>query len=176
MARIYRGKVTELAKVLQEKDSRCEATEASRGLVDAIVLTPDQGREALQIEIEGQSGGDARGTTVQTERSWIPTTSLCKYRWLRGTATNDIWRSGILQLETIAAFFHGTRSLLKRPVSAADFVSLRCTQGTSVPGRLDPSRWRRRTSVSAPAATRSHVAGSGVAPSSVPLNVRSSMP
>ena len=42
MARIYRTKVTELAKVLQEPDSRSEAPEALRGLVDAIVLTPDR--------------------------------------------------------------------------------------------------------------------------------------
>jgi site-specific DNA recombinase len=41
MARIYRTKVTELAKALQQPDSRVEATEALRGLVDAIVLTPD---------------------------------------------------------------------------------------------------------------------------------------
>jgi hypothetical protein len=46
MARIYRTKVTELAKVLQEPESRSEATEALRGLVDAIVLTPDQAVEA----------------------------------------------------------------------------------------------------------------------------------
>jgi len=34
-------KVTALAKALQEPGSRSEATEALRGLVDAIVLTPD---------------------------------------------------------------------------------------------------------------------------------------
>jgi len=42
MARIYRTKVTELAKALQEPDSRPEATEALRSLVEAIVLTPDK--------------------------------------------------------------------------------------------------------------------------------------
>ena len=36
MAVIYRAKVTELAKALQEPDCRSEATEALRGLVDAI--------------------------------------------------------------------------------------------------------------------------------------------
>jgi site-specific DNA recombinase len=53
MARMYRMKVTELAKALQEPDSRSEATEALRGLVDAIVLTPDQGGETLQIDLRG---------------------------------------------------------------------------------------------------------------------------
>ena len=42
MADIYRTKVTQLARALQEPESRPEATEALRGLVDAIVLTPDQ--------------------------------------------------------------------------------------------------------------------------------------
>ena len=41
MARIYRAKVTDLARALQEPDTRAEATEALRGLVDAIVITPD---------------------------------------------------------------------------------------------------------------------------------------
>ena len=40
MARIYRTKVPELAKALQEPESCSEATETLRGVVDAIVLTP----------------------------------------------------------------------------------------------------------------------------------------
>ena len=68
MARIYRAKVTELAKALQEPDSRCEATEALRGLVDAIVLTPDQAGEELQIELRGNLAA-MLGATVQTKRS-----------------------------------------------------------------------------------------------------------
>jgi hypothetical protein len=43
MARIYRSKVMELAKALQEPERRIEATEALRALVDAIVLTPAAG-------------------------------------------------------------------------------------------------------------------------------------
>jgi site-specific DNA recombinase len=53
MAAIYRARVTELARALQEPESRSEATEALRGLVDAIVLTPDKVGEALQIELRG---------------------------------------------------------------------------------------------------------------------------
>jgi hypothetical protein len=68
MARIYRTKVTELAKALQEPDSRSEATEALRGLVDAIVLAPDQAGEALQIELRGNLAA-MLGATVQTKRS-----------------------------------------------------------------------------------------------------------
>ena len=68
MARIYRAKVTELANALQEPDGRCEATEALRGLVDAIVLTPDQAGEALQIELRGNLAA-MLSATVQTKRS-----------------------------------------------------------------------------------------------------------
>jgi site-specific DNA recombinase len=68
MATICRAKLTELAKALQEPDSRSEATEALRGLVDAIVLTPDEGCEALQIELRGNLAA-MLGATVQTKRS-----------------------------------------------------------------------------------------------------------
>jgi hypothetical protein len=68
MAGIYRAKVTELARALQDPDSRSEATEALRGLVDAIVLTPDQAGEALQIELRGNLAA-MLGATVQTKRS-----------------------------------------------------------------------------------------------------------
>ncbi|HXW07777.1 MAG TPA: recombinase family protein [Vicinamibacterales bacterium] len=68
MARIYRAKVTQLANALQEPESRSEATEALRGLVDAIVLTPDHAREALQIELRGNLAA-MLGATVQTKRS-----------------------------------------------------------------------------------------------------------
>ena len=68
IARIYRTKVTELAKALQQSDSRSEAIEALRGLVDAIVLTPDQAGETLQIELKGNLAA-MLGATVQTKRS-----------------------------------------------------------------------------------------------------------
>ena len=67
MARIYRTKVTELAKALQEADSRSEATEALRGLVDAIVLSRTSGK-ALQIELRGNLAA-MLSATVQTKRS-----------------------------------------------------------------------------------------------------------
>jgi site-specific DNA recombinase len=68
MARIYRAKVTELARALQDPDSRSEATEALRGLVDAIVLTPDEAGEELQIELRGNLAA-MLSATVQTKRS-----------------------------------------------------------------------------------------------------------
>ena len=71
MARIYRAKVTELARALQEPDSRSEATEALRGLVDAIVLTPDQARRDASDRVEGESGGHAGGHRTNEEVAGI---------------------------------------------------------------------------------------------------------
>jgi site-specific DNA recombinase len=68
MADIYRTKVTQLAKALQEPESRPEATEALRGLVDAIVLTPDQAGETLGIELRGNLAA-MLGATRKTKRS-----------------------------------------------------------------------------------------------------------
>src|SRR5438309_4878378 len=51
MAGLYRQKVTALAEALEHPEPRTEASEALRGLIDAIVLTPNQGE--LQIELKG---------------------------------------------------------------------------------------------------------------------------
>jgi site-specific DNA recombinase len=51
MADLYRQKVTALAQALKNPETRTEASDALRGLIDAIVLTPDQGE--LQIELKG---------------------------------------------------------------------------------------------------------------------------
>jgi site-specific DNA recombinase len=67
MAKIYRTKVRELAKALQEPESRSEATEALRGLLDAIVLTPNASGETLQIDLRGV-WRPRWGATVQTKR------------------------------------------------------------------------------------------------------------
>jgi site-specific DNA recombinase len=43
MAELYRHKVTDLAQALEHPDTRTEAAEAIRGLIDAIVPTPCAG-------------------------------------------------------------------------------------------------------------------------------------
>jgi hypothetical protein len=67
MARIYRTKVRELAAALQKPESRVEATEALRGLVDAIVLTPAATGKQLDIELKGNLAA-MLGATVQRKR------------------------------------------------------------------------------------------------------------
>src|SRR5688572_4666339 len=87
MARMYSAKVTELAKALQEPESRSEATEALRGLVDAIVLTPDGGGDVLQIELRGNLAA-MLGATVQTKRSPKSDDLSLQVSWLRGRDLN----------------------------------------------------------------------------------------
>ena len=65
-----------------------EATEALRGLVDAIVLTPHQDGETLQDRAEGESGGHVGSHRNKRRSRRNPTTSPCKYLLLRGLATS----------------------------------------------------------------------------------------
>ena len=54
MAELYREKVTALAEALEHPETRTEASDALRGLIDAIVLTPYQG------EPPSRAGEDSR--------------------------------------------------------------------------------------------------------------------
>ena len=51
MADLDRSKVNQLAAALQREDTRLEASEMLRGLIEAIVLTPEKGQ--LRIELRG---------------------------------------------------------------------------------------------------------------------------
>jgi len=51
LADLYRTKVEDLAAALQREDTRLEASETLRGLIDAIVLMPEKGQ--LRIELRG---------------------------------------------------------------------------------------------------------------------------
>ena len=51
MAELYRSKVEELAAALQREDTRLEASEMLRGLIESIVLIPEGGQ--LRIELKG---------------------------------------------------------------------------------------------------------------------------
>jgi hypothetical protein len=64
--KLYRQKVTTLAQALEYPETRTEATEALRGLIDAIVITPAEG--TLRIELNGNLAA-MLGATVQSERS-----------------------------------------------------------------------------------------------------------
>ena len=72
MADLYRTKVELLATALQREDSRLEASETLRGLVDSIVLTPEKGQ--LRIELKGRLA--AMVTVAQQNekvaREWRP--------------------------------------------------------------------------------------------------------
>ena len=66
MADLYRQKVTTLAQALERPETRTEATEAVRGLIDAIVMTPADG--ALRIELKGNLAA-MLAATVQSKRA-----------------------------------------------------------------------------------------------------------
>ena len=66
MAELYRNKVTDLAKALEHPESRSETTETLRGLIETIVLTPDQGE--LRIELKGNLAG-MLGAATNAKRS-----------------------------------------------------------------------------------------------------------
>jgi site-specific DNA recombinase len=55
MAELYRQKVTDLARALELPETRTEAAEAIRGLIDAIALTPVEGalrRSSFAVAVE----------------------------------------------------------------------------------------------------------------------------
>ncbi len=66
MAELYRTKVSSLAQALEQPETRVEATEALRGLIDAIILTPADG--AIRIELKGNLAA-MLGATVQSKRA-----------------------------------------------------------------------------------------------------------
>ena len=77
---------------LQHPETRSEASEALRGLIDAIVLTPNQGE--LQIELKGNLAAMLRAT-VQGKRSAESDDLSLQVVWLRGPATGGICSCGV---------------------------------------------------------------------------------
>ena len=63
MADLYREKVTQLARGLEHEESRTAAAEALRGLIDAIVLTPQEGE--LKIELQGNLAAMLKAAQAQ---------------------------------------------------------------------------------------------------------------
>ena len=56
MADLYKSKVEELAAALQREDTRLEASEMLRGLIEAIVLTPEKGQPPSRDGDDTRSG------------------------------------------------------------------------------------------------------------------------
>jgi hypothetical protein len=70
MADLYREKVTRLARGLEHEESRTEAAEALRGLIDAIVLTPDG--DSLRIELQGNLAAMLKAAEAQKTGEPLP--------------------------------------------------------------------------------------------------------
>jgi site-specific DNA recombinase len=86
MADLYREKVTQLARGLQHEESRTEAAEALRGLVDGIVLTP-QG-DALGIELQGNLAAMLKAAEAQ--KTGAPVPPLGNWNEQRSPDTGDL--------------------------------------------------------------------------------------
>ena len=86
MAELYRLKVATLAQALEQQETRAEATEALRGLVDAIILTPTQ-RE-LRIELKGNLAAMLSAATNAKRSPETGNLSLQVEMWLRGRDLN----------------------------------------------------------------------------------------
>ena len=70
MAELYRQKVTDLALALEHPDTRTEAAEAIRGLIDAIVLTPVTDALEAQVvrggrRIQAEAGRQESGLQIE---------------------------------------------------------------------------------------------------------------
>jgi hypothetical protein len=63
MADLYREKVMQLARGLEYEESRTHP-EALRGLIDAIVLTPQEGE--LKIELQGNLAAMLKAAQAQS--------------------------------------------------------------------------------------------------------------
>ena len=83
MAARYRAEIMNLREALNREDSRSEAAEHLRGLIEKIVLTPVSGQEALNIDLHGSLAGilsvASKGTTMKST----------KEKRLRQIAVND---------------------------------------------------------------------------------------
>jgi hypothetical protein len=72
MADLYRAKVESLASALQREDTRLEASEMLRGLIDSIVLTPQDGKVAARAERKSGRDVDRRPTNEKVARNRRP--------------------------------------------------------------------------------------------------------
>lgn len=77
MAELYRSKLTDLGKALEHPESRSEATESLRRLIDAIVLTPGPRRAADRAEGEPGSHAGRRRTNEEVARDGRPLAANC---------------------------------------------------------------------------------------------------
>ena len=72
MADLYRTKVEDLAAALQREDTRLEASEMLRGLIDAIVLMPEKGQLRIVAERQAARDVDCRPKNKKVARNGRP--------------------------------------------------------------------------------------------------------
>ena len=80
--------MTTLAQALQEPETRVEATEALRGLIDAIILTPSAGE--LRIDLKGNLA--AMRSAATTAKRSPETGDLSLHVEMVAEARNKLYR------------------------------------------------------------------------------------
>ncbi len=76
MAEHYRRQVAALADTLNADANRAEAAEILRGLIDRIVLTPNEARNKLEIDLFGDLAGILTMATNRSGRPEVRTADL----------------------------------------------------------------------------------------------------
>jgi hypothetical protein len=84
MADLYQSKAEELAAALQREDTRLEASETLRGLIDAIVLMPEEGQPPSRAGDDSRSGEPRLRIEL---RGNLAATKSCGRRWKR-----ELWK------------------------------------------------------------------------------------
>jgi site-specific DNA recombinase len=88
LGRVYRDKVANLTEAFEDEALRAQAFERIRALIDAVVLTPENGE--LAIHLRGKLASMLElcaGPQTPTSSASIPW-RRCKLSWLRGQDLN----------------------------------------------------------------------------------------
>jgi hypothetical protein len=122
MADLYRSKGEDLASALQREDTRLEASEMLRGLIEAIVFTPQDGHES-------QSGRDVdrRPKNNEVARIWRPHcagTVGCGGRATAGTCSCGVWPAE--PLDTLGEHLQAAHAAGRHTISNLSAASPSC--------------------------------------------------
>lgn len=97
MGKLYREKVSGLAKALNDKSCRQEAAEIIRGLVDKIVLSPDPKKEkGLTVDLHGALAGILSLSHTNKKASAITDEDLGQVKLVAGERSKLKLQSGFL--------------------------------------------------------------------------------
>jgi hypothetical protein len=95
---MYRNKVEKLESCLRQPDSGREAFELIRGLIDAVILTPRDGK--LEIELRGDLAGILAISDASKDRAAPTERKALQIKMVAGTR-NHLYRTRLHYLRKI---------------------------------------------------------------------------